>query len=408
MLTGSLPKALGYFALAMVLAFSLTACGGGGSTAGGPTGGGADIMDPYLIRTAPDLKDLADRVNSGHEPAGLYYKLVGDIDLSAYSSRSGGKDWTPIGRSDSAFNFPFTGHFDGNGKTVSNLSIDDIGFNYAGLFGYIDGGTVRNLEIAGANVVGNAYVGGIAGALVGGAEIVACSVTGNISGDDKVGGVAGYVNDSSISSSYAASYVSGGGNIGGVAGEVINNGGVSNSYATGDVAGENNYVGGVAGSVAGLGGVINSYATGEVSGGNYVGGVAGYLGAGEVSGCAALNPAIERVSGSIGGDFGRVLGLNNSGVAQGDNAAFEDMLVLGAIVSGPASDENGADISGDDAKLEISYTAGLNWAFGVNPTDPLIPVAANPWKWGVANYPLPVLSWQTPTQMPASLPGHLE
>ena len=405
MLPTNLLKASGIIALAMV--FNLAACGGGGggSTADAPSGGGADIMDPFLIRTALDLKDLSDRVNTGHEQTGRYYKLVNDIDLSAYTSRNGSKDWTPIGRD---FDYPFTGHFDGNGKTVSNLLIDDVGLNYVGLFGVIDGGTVENLEIVGADITGNEYVGGIAGVL-GGGDIIGCSVTGKVIGGDSVGGVAGQVDDGGISNCYAACDVNGVGNIGGVAGEVINNGGVSNSYATGAVSGEDSHVGGVAGYVDD-GGIINSYSTGEVSGGNYVGGVAGFLGAGNVTACAALNPAIERASGSIGVNFGRVLGLNNSGVAQDDNVAFEDMKVLGAIISGPASDENGADISRSEAKLEVSYNSlGLNWAFGgaSDPSDPFIPKSANPWRWGEANYPLPVLYWQTPAQIPVSLPGHL-
>ncbi|MBN2841652.1 MAG: hypothetical protein JXM68_01090, partial [Sedimentisphaerales bacterium] len=58
------------------------------------------------------------------------YNLMADLDLSAYSAGSG---WVPLGDNITAF----TGTFEGNGHTISNLTIL-APTNYQGLFGYID------------------------------------------------------------------------------------------------------------------------------------------------------------------------------------------------------------------------------------------------------------------------------
>ena len=75
-----------------VFVCGLAACGGGGDTHSSINPGpGPDLgpgsgteADPFLIKTPKDLKDLADRVNTGEEPNGLYYKLTNNIDLSGY------------------------------------------------------------------------------------------------------------------------------------------------------------------------------------------------------------------------------------------------------------------------------------------------------------------------------------
>ncbi len=56
------------------------------------------------------------------------YRLMADIDLS-------GLEWTPIG----TFTDPFRGIFDGNGFTISNLTITDQNEDFNGLFGKLSG-----------------------------------------------------------------------------------------------------------------------------------------------------------------------------------------------------------------------------------------------------------------------------
>ena len=78
-----------------------------------------------------------------------HYKLMADIDLNDV-------DFTPIGNVDSG---PFSGTFDGNGFTISNLSV--FTGKYAGLFGYNEG-EIKNVKLKNIYIYGTRYVGGIA------------------------------------------------------------------------------------------------------------------------------------------------------------------------------------------------------------------------------------------------------
>ena len=82
----------------------------------------------------------------------------------------------------------FKGNYDGTNKKITGLTIylptDNIG-----LFGYLfPDSKVHNLNILGAKVTGNNYVGGVAG-YVWGATVENCVVTGNVSGAAHVGGI---------------------------------------------------------------------------------------------------------------------------------------------------------------------------------------------------------------------------
>jgi uncharacterized protein (TIGR02145 family) len=80
----------------------------------------------------------------------LYFKLTANVDLAFHGTTYSGQQynvlnlWTSIGTK----THPFRGHFDGGNRTVKNFIVP--GNNYQGFFGYIYGGTVKNLTIAGA------------------------------------------------------------------------------------------------------------------------------------------------------------------------------------------------------------------------------------------------------------------
>lgn len=132
----------------------------GSSASVGLVGSGTEL-DPYLISSENDLAYVAKTFNetaltAPNPLAGCYFKLTVDLDL-------GGQNWTPIGY---AKTFEFSGHFDGDGHTISNLTCKSVDGNlYAGLFGRIIDGSVKNLTIDGANVIGDKYAGVIAGLL---------------------------------------------------------------------------------------------------------------------------------------------------------------------------------------------------------------------------------------------------
>lgn len=85
----------------------------------------------------------------------------------------------------------FCGNFDGNGHTVSGLSITRDGSNM-GLFRYVDAsGVIQNLTVSGAVTPdgSRSAVGGIAGHNAG--KVQNCFFDGTVSGSDDVGGIAG-------------------------------------------------------------------------------------------------------------------------------------------------------------------------------------------------------------------------
>lgn len=106
----------------------------------------------------------------------LQVKLEADIDLSG-TAFSG----IPI----------FCGTFDGNGHTISGLTLEGYG-SVQGLFRYLsDTALVQNLNVQGklAPKGSRNSVGGIAGSNSG--RIENCSFDGQVAGGDRVGGIAG-------------------------------------------------------------------------------------------------------------------------------------------------------------------------------------------------------------------------
>ncbi|MDR1292456.1 MAG: Ig-like domain-containing protein, partial [Clostridiales Family XIII bacterium] len=265
--------------------------------------------DPWQISSAAELALLADYVNDSTAPyssAGACYKLMNDIDLSAYGAGfNDGKGWIPIGD-----NSRFRGVFDGDSHKVTGLYISDAAISYAGLFGYVYGtdasnkAVVKDLgvdgEVSGSQSVGGVagyvsnhstvegcyetgavsgtgdYVGGVVGYVDNNSTVTGCYAMGAVSGYERVGGVAGYVNNSTVTGCYAMGAVSGNGGIGGVAG-YVNNSTVTDCYALGAVSGAGNIIGGVVGVAYNTSTVKDCYATGAVSGNQYVGGVAGHV-----------------------------------------------------------------------------------------------------------------------------------
>jgi len=230
---------------------------------------------PFLISSGADLAYMAQEVNSGGTISGVaassaYYKLTCDIvlnenalDYESWGISAPANSWTPIG-DDSPM---FLGSFDGDGHTVSGIYIntETTTVNYRGLFGYVSGGTVKNVGVKDSYIKGQIYVAGVV-ALCGTGTVQNCYNTGSVTGNNSlsfVGGVTGY-NSGTVSNCYNTGSVSATGSAGGIAGN--NNGGtVQDCYNTGSVSGAS-YTGGVAGKSTGT--VSNCHNSGSVSGSN--------------------------------------------------------------------------------------------------------------------------------------------
>ena len=105
---------------------------------------------PITINTAEELREFAKKVNDNADNNANWDVVLGaDINL-------GGEEnpWTPIDN--------FKGTFDGGNHTISGLHIENI-TDYAGLFGKVEDGSIKNLTIQGEikNCTGN--VGGFCG-----------------------------------------------------------------------------------------------------------------------------------------------------------------------------------------------------------------------------------------------------
>ena len=154
-------------------------------------GGSGAADDPWQIATAEQLTAFAASVNDGTLGgyAGQAIVLTADIDLA-------GVDWTPIGNMEDMENYTtmFLGTFDGQGHTISNLIFEtDAAIVGAGLFG-LNVGEIKNVNMANATVTCTDGTSQAIAALVGynmGA-VSGCTVTGaQVTGNACVGGVIG-------------------------------------------------------------------------------------------------------------------------------------------------------------------------------------------------------------------------
>ena len=207
----------------------------------------------YVIDSEEKLVMFSEMVGYGRSFQGEEVILTENLNMT-------GIPLSPIGN----YTNKFEGTFDGNGKTISNLTITPSG-SHIGLFGYIGtSGTVRNLGLIDPNINGPSYVGGIAGYNSG--TISNCYNTGGISGSSYVGGIAG-------------------GN---------NSGTITNCYNTGDISATNNYAGGIAGYNSGT--ISNCYNTGGISGSSSVGGITGWNNGGTITKCYNVGVAPMPIS----------------------------------------------------------------------------------------------------------------
>ena len=214
-----------------------------------PAGYMEDADGNVSISSAEGLAWLARKVNglNNQNPESFKGKsviLTADIDLKGYR-------WKSIGEYINSIELPFAGTFDGQNHRISNIYIND-GFSCKGLFGYVDGGSMKNVNIVGGSVasiytlagqeslnVSSSSIGGLVGYAIYCQEISNCHSSVNVYGNANVGSLCGqlYTNTEEmvIANCSASGIVTGreacGGLIGRIYGQVV----VRNCFATGDV-----------------------------------------------------------------------------------------------------------------------------------------------------------------------------
>ena len=104
------------------------------------------------IHNQVEMIQFANYVNDGNTMSGYTVYLANDIDLMNIN-------WTPIGSSTT----PFSGTFDGQGYSISNLVVNGGSNSNIGLFGMTTNGEIKNFTLENADVSGRLNVGAVAG-----------------------------------------------------------------------------------------------------------------------------------------------------------------------------------------------------------------------------------------------------
>lgn len=274
----------------------------------------------------------------------------------------------------------------------SHSSVSISGSSYVG--GIVGNflGTISDSYATGSVTGSTDYTGGLVGRTNG--DISSSFATGNVtSSADYVGGLVGEGTSSDISNSFATGQVSGVNMVGGLAGGIDSNSSISKSYATGLVSSTEHYTGGLVGYSYGV--IFDSYARGNVEGQNLLGGLVGQSEAdiyksyatGQINGGSNLGglvggilregPALNIYSsfstGTItasGGNIGGFAGLANTNIYNSGWLEIAGLPAVGysMITSGSVSEidynESSANVFYD--ATHSLYTAGENddvWNF---------------------------------------------
>ena len=291
------------------------------------------------------------------------YELHSDLDFNSDDNYrdttnkeawTSGLGWLPIGDQLNSF----SGRFEGNNHTISNLYIDRPS-NYVGLFrATAKQAKISNLVLSQTNINGNSYVGSLAGHNAGG--VASINVEGgrligagnNVGGllganvgtilngevmlehiesdGHSIGGLAGH-NEGYITHSVADTSLSGVSQVGGLIGlnssgilgnnradgtakgddyvgglVGLNRGHISAGHAEGNVISDGSYSGGLVGANDRGGRIADSQASGAVSGNLYAGGLVGWNKDGEITNSFAVNrvDANDDVGGLVGSNEG--------------------------------------------------------------------------------------------------------
>ena len=305
-------------------------------------GSGTDAA-PFLVCDYASLELIG---SSGY-PLGSAYALTADIDASASETENSGAGFVPIGTGTTFF----SGKFHGRGHVIKSLFINRPTASYTGLFGDVSG-TVDSTGISGGSVSGEDYVGGIAGYNNTSGTINNCYNTGSMSGSDLVGSIVGQ-NDGTITNCHAtgsASGSAGGGVVGASSGTITfcySTGSVSGSFEVGDIVGENENGGTIS----------NCYGAGSVSGKSYVGGIVGENdNGGTISACYSTGS----VSGKslVGGNVGQNAGTISNCYCTG--------TVSDSSTGGGFAGENISQISNSYSTGSVSGISSVGGFVGAN------------------------------------------
>jgi filamentous hemagglutinin family protein len=397
-ITGAGGLALNATAQAGITTTGLTFGNGGSVDYGAIDHGGTFSLNgnSYTLVYSMAQLDAIDAVNAVDGTALEIYGagLAGNYALATNLSAAGtAYSQALIGTNSSGdVDTQFTGRVDGLGHTVTGLTINAPGTEYAALLGFVSGAdaSVSNIGLVGGSVTGQSNIGSLVGWLDLGTVQNSFSSAAVSGSDTSTGGLIGY-NAGTVQSSYATGTVIGSLGAGGLVG--WNVGTVQSSYAAGTVTGDT-YTGGLTGFNAGT--VQSSYATGAVIGNFGAGGLAGWAvetsmiidshAAGPVTGDTYSGGLIGRNYGSVNASHasGAVTGttLSTGGLIGRNDAGTVTASFASGAVSGVQN--TGGLIGSNLGTVETSYASGAVNATG-NRTGGLIGQNGSPLGQSVAS-----------------------
>jgi hypothetical protein len=263
---------------------------------------------PWLIEDLADFDAFAG--NSAYWAAGVHTRLDCNLDLSVAGTYSN----API-------NGLFYGHFNGNNRVISNLTI--YGVSGLALFLQIENeGIVSNLGVENADITGwsaaNLNHGSLCAYNKG--TIANCHSTGSVDGGVAVGGLCGN-NYGSVTNCYSTCEVTAKKRAGGICGG--NGGTIENCTSAGIIAANLEGAGGICGRNDG-GNLLGCNSTSTVTGPTaYVGGICGANINGSITNCksgGSVSSASSRVGGICGyNDGGSITTCYSTSDVRGDS-----------------------------------------------------------------------------------------
>ena len=247
------------------------------------------------------------------------YELTANIDLIGFTN------WTPIGT--------FTATFDGNNKTISNLTINRAGESNIGLFSIVSGATIKNLKLANVDITGDGSVGALVGQTTGTTTLSNIELIGDgsqsssdaeIKGNGiSVGGLVGRFQSGTITDASSSLTVTGHSrntvaNTGGLVGSLTAGGSIKNSNSSGSVSasGGADIVGGLVGFNGGS--ISNSWASGNVFSRSIIGGLVGENGGNISNSWASGNISGKNTIGGLVGNNSNSGGRTSNSWASGE------------------------------------------------------------------------------------------
>lgn len=275
-------------------------------------GAEANNTDVYVVAPVKTAEELSVALQNNADVL-----LTADLDLS-------GSAWTPIGTSEA----PFSGTFNGNGRTISGLTISGVEegafFNYiadgaviknvkfadvdidgkyvATVAQYAENATIENVKVLSGNVDSNGYAAGIIMQSVD-AEIKNCENNATITSTFSASGIGAWLLTTTVDGCTNNGNVSGGNRAGGICGNF--SGTITNCINNGEVVSTGGMpAGGIVGVLSGASTFESCTNNGNVS----------------ATGTDAGNANAGGILGQTPGSSATIKGCTNNGAITAENS----------------------------------------------------------------------------------------